>query len=124
MKDNVTGLVVDGKKIHPWVFGCWDEDGYQIECDWSPGHDQGPVVGGCTYHFQWVRIAGENAMVAWVEPSEADPGVYESYAWNPADEEHIELCTKVGKHFIDPHDAMQATDEALERFIESYRGAA
>ncbi len=124
MPSDPTGLIVDGKLIKPWVFGCWDEDGYKVICDRPPGQDQGPVTDSCTYHFQWMRIAGENAMIAWIEPAEKNPGVYECYAWDPAAEEHIELCIKVGNHFIDPHDAMEAADKALEHFIESYRGAA
>jgi hypothetical protein len=116
-------MIINGDVIGPWQFGCWDEDGWQVECDLPAGAKPQLVSGGCAYHKQWMRIGGENAMIAWVEPAEGDPGAFECYAWDPAAEDHVELCTKIGDHYIDPHDAMRAADEALVNFIETYRRA-
>lgn len=114
-----TGLVVNDQRIRPWDFGCWDEDGRKVTCDRPPGQDQ---FGAdcCTYHAQWMRIAGDNAMVAWVEPAEDNPGAYEGYAWDPSLEDHVELCSKVGDEFIDPHDAKAAVDAALFQYVEAH----
>lgn len=106
VRERIDGLVVDGRPVRPWAFGCWTDDGQETECG-----------DACAYHQQWVRIAGENSMVAWVEPSEDVPGTFEAYAWDPALEDHVELCTNAGCGFENHDHGMAAADEALLRSI-------
>jgi hypothetical protein len=102
-----TGLIVDGKPIRPWRRSCWDEDGHPVE--------HGP---DCWYHDQWARITSDNAFVAWVEPGPR--GRFKAYAWDPALEDHVELCRWAGTYGT-RWSAKRGADRALTRFVRAYK---